>query len=123
MFIGADGAVWIAEPDGNVKQIADLDQPLGLAGFGKQDILAADFGPKNVFRHGENTDGIVWRITPKGDKKVVATGIADPNFIVVLPDNTLLISDDGTDKIYRVSNGSVSIWSTEVDYPNGMSFS
>ncbi|MCI0412753.1 SMP-30/gluconolactonase/LRE family protein [bacterium] len=120
LFIGADSAVWIVEPDGNLQKIADVHTHLGQAGIGQRDILAADFGPTNVFEHGPNHDGIVWRITPKGDKTVVASGIADPNFIVVLPDKTFLVSDDGTDKIYRVSGGSISIWSTAVDYPNGM---
>ncbi len=123
LFIGADRAVWLADPDGKVTKIADVDQPLGLAGVGQNDILVADFGPTNVFQHGENTDGIVWRITPKGVKTVVASGIADPNFIVVLPNRTFLVSDDGTDKIYSVSNGSVSIWSNAVAYPNGLALS
>jgi sugar lactone lactonase YvrE len=123
LFIGGDRAIWIAEPDGSIKKITELAAPLGLAGVGRRDIYAADFGPTNVFQHGENTDGLVWRITPEGEKKVVAKGIADPNFVTVLPDKTFLVSDDGTDKIYRVSDASVSIWSTAVDYPNGMALS
>ena len=123
LFIGANRAIWIAEPDGSVRKIADVDLHLGQAGIGAHDILAADFGPKNVFRDGPNDDGIVWRITPAGEKSVVATGIADPNAILVLPDRSFLVSDDGTDKIYRVENGKVSIWSTAVPYPNGMALS
>jgi sugar lactone lactonase YvrE len=123
LFIGANNAIWIAEPDGTVRKIADVHVPLGQAGIGPRDILAADFGPKNVFEHGPNDDGIVWRITPEGKKTVVASGIADPNVVLVLPDRTLLVSDDGTDKIYRVRNNSVSVWSTAVPYPNGMALS
>jgi sugar lactone lactonase YvrE len=123
LFIGANNAIWIAEPDGAVRKIADVHVPLGQAGIGPRDILAADFGPKNVFEHGPNDDGIVWRITPEGKKTVVASGIADPNVVLVLPDRTLLVSDDGTDKIYRVKKGSVSVWSTAVQYPNGMALS
>ena len=123
LFIGANRAIWIAEPDGSVRKIADVHTHLGQAGIGARDILAADFGPTNVFRDGPNDDGIIWRITPEGVKTVVATGIADPNFILVLPDRSFLVSDDGTDKIYRVENGSVSIWSTAVPYPNGMALS
>jgi sugar lactone lactonase YvrE len=123
LFLGADGGVWIAEPDRKVRKIADVDAPLGLAGVGSRDILAADFGPENVFQHGPNEDGIVWRITPEGQKTVAASGIADPNFVLVLPDETFLVSDDGTDKIYRVRNEEVSLWSTAVSYPNGMTLS
>jgi len=123
LFIGANRAIWLAEPDGSVQKIADVHTHLGQAGIGPHDILAADFGPTNVFRDGPNDDGIVWRITPEGQKTVVATGIADPNFILVLPDGSFLVSDDGTDKIYRVQGDSVSIWSTAVPYPNGMALS
>ncbi|MGH9962708.1 MAG: hypothetical protein ACREBC_37270, partial [Pyrinomonadaceae bacterium] len=55
LFIGADEAIWIAEPDGAVQKIADVSAPLGLARIGARDILAADFGPTNVFQHGPNT--------------------------------------------------------------------
>ncbi len=65
----------------------------------------------------------MWRITPEGQKTVVVIGIADPNAILVLQDRTFLVSDDGTDKIYRVQENSASIWSTAVAYPNGMALS
>ncbi len=123
LFIGADSAIWIAEPDGSVKKIADVHTHLGQAGIGRRDILAADFGPTNIFRDGPNSDGIVWRITPEGKKTVVASGIPDPNAILVLPDKSYLVSDDGADKIYRVHRNSVSVWATSVPYPNGMALS
>jgi len=123
LFIGADNAIWLAEPDGAVRKIAYAHAALGQAGIGPRDILAADFGPTNVFQDGPNADGIVWRITPEGEKTAVATGIADPNFVLVLPDKTFLVSDDGTDKIYRVQDKQVSIWSSAVPYPNGMALS
>lgn len=124
LFIGADSgtgsAIWIVEPDGSARKIADVHRHLGQAGIGRRDILAADFGPTNVFEHGPNDDGIVWRITPEGKKTVVASGIADPNAIVVLRDKSFLVSDDGTDKIYHVRGNKVSIWSSAVAYPNGL---
>jgi sugar lactone lactonase YvrE len=123
LFIGANNSIWIAEPDGTVKKIADVHRHLGQARIGKRDILACDFGPTNVFADGPNDDGIVWRITPEGHKTAVARGIADPNAVVVLKDGSFLVSDDGTDKIYRVKNGKVSIWSTAVPYPNGLTLS
>jgi sugar lactone lactonase YvrE len=53
----------------------------------------------------------------------VATGIADPNAVLVLRDGSWLVSDDGTDKIYRVRDGKVSVWSSAVAYPNGLALS
>jgi DNA-binding beta-propeller fold protein YncE len=124
LFMGANRSVWIAQPDGTVQKIADVHTHLGQAGVGRRDILAADFGPTNVFRDGPNDDGIVWRITPEGEKTAVATGIADPNFILVLRDGSWLVSDDGTDKIYRVRDGgNVEVWSSAVAYPNGLALS
>jgi len=123
MFVGADSAVWIVSERGDTRKIADVDTHLGQAGIGARDILAADFGPKNVFRDGDNNDGIVWRITPDGQKTVTASGIADPNAVLVLPDRSFLVSDDGTDKIYRVKDGKVTVWSRGVEYPNGMALS
>jgi DNA-binding beta-propeller fold protein YncE len=126
LFIGANRGVWIAAPDGTVRRIADVDTHLGQAGIGSRDILAADFGPTNIFRDREKQDpqdGVVWRITPEGVKTVAATAIADPNFVVVLRDGSWLVSDDGIDKIYRVRNGRTEIWTSAVAYPNGMALS
>lgn len=123
LFIGANNAIWIAEPDGRVRKIADVHRHLGQAGIGPRDILAADFGPTNAFQHGPNDDGIVWRITPEGVKTVAATGIGDPNAILVLKDRSFLVSDDAVDKLYRVKGGRTAIWSTAVDFPNGLAFS
>lgn len=123
LFIGANRAVWIAAPDGKVTRIADVTTHLGQAGIGERDILAADFGPTNIFRDGPNDDGIVWRITPEGTKSAAATGIADPNFILVLPDGSWLVSDDGIDRIYRIRDGRTEVWSTTVAYPNGLALS
>lgn len=123
LFIGANTSVWIARPDGTATEIADVTTHLGQAGIGSRDILAADFGPTNVFRDGPNEDGIVWRITPEGGKTIAATGIADPNFILVLRDGSWLVSDDGIDKIYRVRSGKTEIWSSAIAYPNGMALS
>jgi sugar lactone lactonase YvrE len=124
LFIGANKAVWLAEPDGRVRKLTDVDLHLGQARIGDADILAADFGPLNVFGDGPNDDGVVWRITPEGHKTVVASGIADPNFIVVLDDGSFLVSDDGCDRIYHVTTeGEVSLFSDAIDYPNGMALS
>lgn len=122
LFIGANNAIWIADPDGKVRRIADVHRHLGQAGIGKRDILAADFGPTNAFQHGPNDDGMVWRITPEGVKTVAATGIGDPNAVLVLKDRSFLVSDDAVDKIYRVKDGQTEVWSTAVAYPNGLAF-
>ena len=123
LFIGANNGIWIAAADGTVRRIADVFRHLGQAGIGARDILAADFGPTNAFQEGPNDDGIVWRVTPEGERTVFATGIGDPNAIVRLRDGTWLVSDDATDRIYRLAGGRAEIWSTQVPFPNGMALS
>jgi sugar lactone lactonase YvrE len=63
----------------------------------------------------------VLRITPEGRIDTVASGLGDPNFILVRKGHTLLVSDDFTDEIWEVMlNGQRSIFTRAVNYPNGM---
>ncbi|MFQ5527871.1 MAG: SMP-30/gluconolactonase/LRE family protein [Thermoanaerobaculia bacterium] len=129
LFIGANRAIWEAKPDGSVELITAVFLHLGQAGIGETDILAADFGPSSMLRHGPNDDGIIWRVSPDGRRSIAATGIADPNFILMEEGGTsYLVSDDFTHNIYRValhdgSAGRVELWSDAVPHPNGLAFS
>lgn len=125
LFVGANNQVWEILPDGSTRRLVDVYRHLGQAGIGPRDILAADFGPTNIFGDGANSrnDGIVWRITPEGERTAFATGIADPNAIIRLPGGTWLVSDDGVDHIYRIVDGRAEIWSRAVPFPNGMALS
>ena len=124
MFVSGNRALHEISVDGSVRKVVDLYSNLGLAPIGERDILYADFGPTNVFRDGENDDGIVWRITPEGGKTVLAEGIADPNFILLRKDGSMLVSDDGVDDIYLVdTDGRVRLFTNLVKHPNGMVFS
>lgn len=124
LFATCNQAFWEIEPDGSVRQLTELFSNLGTAAYGDRDILVADFGPTNAFRNGRNTDGIIWRITPEGEKEQVSTGIGDPNFILVLEDRSYLVSDDATADIYHVgADGVPELWSTAVNHPNGLALS
>jgi sugar lactone lactonase YvrE len=85
----------------------------------------ADFGPTNRFNHGPNADGIVWRITPEGEKsRLVDGGIGDPNFVLVLADGSFLVSDDATDEIFLVDTlGEVTLFTDAIGHPNGLALS
>ncbi len=121
LFVTCNRAFWEVLPDGSSRQLAELDSNLGVAGIGERDLLVADFGPTNAFRHDRNDDGIVWRISPDdGRKRADARGIGDPNFILVLRDGSYLVSDDATADIYRVTDGDVRLFTTAVSHPNGM---
>jgi len=124
LFIGANRAVWEVTPDLQTRKLADFTSNLGMAPIGARDLLKADFGPLVFPQHGPNRDGVVWRITPEGDTTRVASGIGDPNAIVVLPDNSFLVSDDFTHYIYHVTpQGVVSVFSDSIPFPNGLALS
>lgn len=125
LFVTANLALWQIYPDGRVREIAPLDSNLGLAPIGERDLLVADFGPTNAFRHERNSDGVVWRITPEGEKTAWVTGIGDPNFLLLRPDGSLLVTDDATADIYVVGPGDRTprIFSTAVSHPNGLALS
>ncbi len=68
LFATCNAKFWEIKTDLSVVELAELHSNLGAAGIGERDILVADFGPTNAFRNGRNTDGIVWRFTPEGEK-------------------------------------------------------
>lgn len=124
LFATCNLGFWEINLDGSVRKITDLLSNLGTAAIGDRDILVADFGPTNAFRHQRNTDGIIWRITPEGEKQQILTGIGDPNFILVLKDGSYLVSDDATADIYHVDHeGTTTLFSTAVNHPNGLALS
>ncbi len=124
LFVTANKALWEIDTAGGVRKVADLHTNLGLAAIGERDLLVADFGPTNAFRQDRNDDGIVWRITPEGDKTELITGIGDPNFILVREDGSLLISDDATADIFVVGEDlQPKLFSTAVNHPNGLALS
>jgi sugar lactone lactonase YvrE len=125
LYVAGNRALWRVGTDGDVTKIAELYSNLGLAPIGERDILMADFGPTNRFDTGPNADGIVWRITPEGEKtRVVDGGIGDPNFVLVRPDGSFLVSDDATDEIFLVdTQGRVTLFTDAIGHPNGLALS
>ena len=107
--------------DGGSRKVTDLHSNLGVAAIGERDLLVADFGPTNAFRQDRNNDGMVWRVTPDGDKREDSVGYGDPNFVVVRKDGSYLVSDDATADIYVVGDDKRPLlFSTAVSHPNGL---
>lgn len=121
LYLAANRAVWEVSPDGSTRRVAGFTSNLGLHPIGPRDILKADFGPLVWPQAGPNSDGVVYRITPEGDTTRVASGIGDPNAIAILPDGTILVSDDFTHDIYQVGrDGRVSVFTDAIPFPNGL---
>ena len=87
LFVSANKGLWEIKPDATAVKLFDMDSNLGLAAYGERDILVADFGPTNAFRHDRNADGVVWHSTPEGEVSLFSTAVSHPN--------GMLISDDG----------------------------
>lgn len=121
LFVSCNKALWEVSHDATVRKLFDLESNLGLAAYGPRDVLVADFGPTSAFRQDRNHDGLIYRATPEGAQSIFATGIGDPNAILVRADGSLLVSDDATADIYAVTpTGAVSLFTTAVSHPNGM---
>jgi sugar lactone lactonase YvrE len=125
LYVAGNASLWRVDPRGAVTLVAELYSNLGLAPIGERDILMADFGPTTRFDLGPNADGIVWRITPEGQKtRVVDGGVGDPNALWVRDDGTFLISDDATDEILLADfQGNVRLFTDAVGHPNGIAVS
>jgi len=121
LFVAGNSAACRVDVDGTVTRLTGLYTNLGMAAIGERDVLVADFGPTNAFNHGPNDDGIVWRVTPEGEKTVVGSAMGDPNALLVRADGSFLVSDDATDEIFLVSpDGETSLFTDAIDHPNGM---
>lgn len=125
LFVAGNSSLWKVGLDGSVELVAELYSNLGLAPIGERDILMADFGPTNRFSQGPNADGIVWRITPEGEKtRILDGGIGDPNALWVVNDEYFLVSDDATDEIIVANfQGQSRLFTDAVGHPNGIAVS
>lgn len=121
LFVKGNHAIWRVDLDGSISQIAEFDTPVGLTPIGERDLLVAVFNELVLINEGPNRDGFVARVTPEGAIDTVAAGMGDPNFITVLPDYSLLVSDDFTNEIWLVDpDGEVSLYTDLIAHPNGM---
>lgn len=125
LFVTGAKALWEIKPDGTAIKKTELLSNLGVAGYGERDLLVADFGATNAFRHRKNQDGIIWRVTPDGQKLPwLANEIGDPNFILVRNDGQVLVSDDVTNEIFLVGpDRHIELFTTAVNHPNGLAIS
>ena len=122
LYVAGDKALWRISPAGDAERLCTLYSNLGLAPIGEEDLLMADFGRTSAFNGVPRRDGIIWRIPPAGKRtRLVKKGIIDPNFIVVRPDGTLLVSDDSLNEIWKVdTDGQLTLFTDAINCPNGM---
>lgn len=112
------GEVWRLTPDGGATVFAQVPNALGLAFLSDGRLAVADIGESN---EAGIVDGSVYLVDPDGTATEIATGIDSPNFVLVLPDDSLLVSDDFDTRVWHVAlDGTVTPALTQVPSPNGM---
>lgn len=112
--------VWRLAPDGTRTVFAEVPDALGMAFLSDGRLAVADIGATNNVGV---ADGGVVLVDPDGTVTRIATGMESPNFVTVLPDDSLLVSDDFVTHIWHVTlDGEVTAVVDDVPSPNGMAF-
>jgi sugar lactone lactonase YvrE len=120
------------EPDGSLATHADLS---GLSSYPWNEIVVDGRGNAylnsicfDLMGGGEFRPGIIALLTPDGDLRQVADGLAFPNGMVVTPDNgTLIVSESYSQRLTAFDiapDGNLSgrrIWAQLEDPPDGIS--
>lgn len=124
----ADGNLFVSA----INSAAD-DQLLAVSAAGvstvvaeAESILGLASHANGIIAAGIDTGELLLIDPETGMSEPIATGLGAPNFVVVTPWDTMLVSDDsiGEDSIAEVTwEGDVSTWVTGVPTPNGMVFS
>ncbi|MCK6573449.1 SMP-30/gluconolactonase/LRE family protein [Myxococcota bacterium] len=105
-------------PDGTSLPFVTLPDALGLAFLSDGRLAVADIGATN---DPGVPDGGVWLVEPDGTATKIVSGLDSPNFVTVLPDDSLLVSDDFDTRVWHVGlDGEVTPALSAVPSPNGM---
>lgn len=126
LYIAGGDGVRVVGADGSATMLAPVPDTVGMVAWHGALYAASDTdGTVPGAFCAPTNHGVIWKVTPDGNSSVFARGFISPNFIVVTPWNTLLVSDDcRTNRtIYEVdAGGNTSVWSTGVTSANGMAF-
>jgi gluconolactonase len=126
LYIAGGDGIRLLSPSGAATLLASVPGTVGMVAWNGALYAASgtDGTVPGSFCSPSN-HGAIWKITTDGQSSVFARGFISPNFLVVTPWNTLLVSDDcrtNTD-IYEVdAAGNTSVWNTTVASANGMAF-
>jgi hypothetical protein len=126
LYIAGGDGVRVLGADGSATMLATVPATIGMVAWNGALYAASesDGTVPSTFCSPSN-HGVIWKITTDGDSSVFASGFISPNFIVVTPWNTLLVSDDcrTNTTIYEVdASGNTSAWNHTVTSANGMAF-
>jgi sugar lactone lactonase YvrE len=123
LYVGTlDDRIVRIRPDATVEPFVTINDPLGIA-------VRADGSLLVCAKDATDVPGI-FVVTREGTiSTLVATGPSGPfgltNFVAVAPDDSIVFSDSMSDVVYRANadGSNVTVVSTAVSYPNGITFS
>ncbi len=124
----ADGNLFVSalasEADDQLLSVTTEGASTGVAE--SESILGLESHSNGIIAAAIETGELLLIDPATGLSEPIVTGLGAPNFVVVTPWDTMLVSDDsiGEDTIDEVTwEGDVSTWVTGVPTPNGMVFS
>jgi gluconolactonase len=126
LYIAGGDGIRVLSPAGTATMLARVPATVGMVAWnGALYAASSSDGTAASTFCAPSNHGVVWKITADGQSSVFARGFISPNFIVVTPWNTLLVSDDcpRNTTIYEVdAAGNTTVWNTTVTSANGMAF-
>ena len=120
LYVGAADALWRLDAAGQASRVADVPDPVGIAVRADGDVLVCG-------KDASGREAVIWRVKPSGERSLLVgpAGYQLTNFVVVAPDDRLLFSDSGADKLYlaEADGSGARLLTDQIVYPNGLAFS
>lgn len=112
------GTLWEISPQGEATVFVEVPYALGLAPRSDGGLVVASFGEIM------EPDGGVYEVSSSGRATLLAEGIDSANFVALVPDGSVLVSDDFDTRVFHVEqDGTVSTVIEDVPSPNGIAYS
>lgn len=112
------GTLWEISPAGEATAFVEVPYALGLAPRSDGSLVVASIGELM------EPDGGVYEVSSSGRTTLLAEGIDSANFVALVPDGSVLVSDDFDTRVFHVEqDGTVSTVIEDVPSPNGIAYS
>lgn len=112
------GTLWEISPKGEATLFVEVPYALGLAPRSDGSLVVASIGELM------EPDGGVYEVSSSGRATLLADGIDSANFVALVPDGSVLVSDDFDTRVFHVDqDGTVSTVIEDVPSPNGIAYS
>lgn len=112
------GTLWEISPEGEATVFVEVPYALGLAPRSDGGLVVASLGEIM------EPDGGVYEVSSSGRATLLTEGIDSANFVALVPDGSVLVSDDFDTRVFHVEqDGTLSTVIEDVPSPNGIAYS